>query len=389
MMLKRLFIILFIIQFQFGHSQIELLSDEFNSRCSLSDWFDINDTEGWDAQHLESHDISQTFPGQLMLMPYTTSWFQDRRGSLLFKLASGDFVFTTEVRVTNRTLDGFPSSEYSLSGVMMREPKTMTDPTQWSPGEEDYIFLSTGFASTNHPTCPGCPGPHFEVKSTNNGNSNLQVSSIDSAHVTIRIARLNDFIIVLYQLGADSFSVHQRYYRPDFPDTVQVGLVAYTDWPKVSTYSTIVQNENVMNADLDPGLSNNRGLPFNPDVIARFDYARFGEIDLPANLENTNLLDESLVPDSVLLSFLAFESVATFSGHTWTGFTSSDFHDPSNWSNGVVPDSTSDVRIPDCSCPEMNTPVISFDTVRINTLEMQPGGDLLISTGSRLEVRIE
>jgi len=105
----------------------------------------------------------------------------------------------------------------------------------WTSGGENFVFLAAGFAATNHPSCGGCPGPHLEVKNTVNGSSSLQVTSISTyENINIRIARVGNAVIVLYQLPGESWEVRERYDRGDFPDEVQIGFVTYTDWQKVS-----------------------------------------------------------------------------------------------------------------------------------------------------------
>lgn len=368
------------------HGQLAMLSDEFVSSCLTDDWLDLNTMEGWNASHLELYDINETFPGQLTLMPYTTGWFQNRRGPLIYKIVSGDFVFTTHVTVTNRVGDGLPSSTYSLAGCMIREPKTMTQPSEWNWNEEDYIFLATGYASTNHPSCSGCPSPHFEVKTTTNSSSQLTISSVDTANVTIRLARLGSFVIVLYHYPGGGYNIHRRFYRNDFPDSVQIGLVAYTDWPKVQTYSTPFQNENVLNASLNPDPSTNPNLDFNPDVLARFEFARFDSVSIPQSLGGVDLMDEILVPDSVLLQLLGYESQPQFSGHSWTGAVSEAFLNPLNWDKGSAPGFQDEVYIPNCACPGMLSPIISNDTITIRSLLLAPGAEIEIGQNGRLDV---
>ena len=293
--------------------QITLLNDEFNQSASLSNWNNINTTEGWDAEHLEILDIDNSAPDQLTLSPYTSSWYENYRGTLLFKNVSGDFVFTTEVTATNRLGNGLPNSDYSLAGAMLRTPRPITNgAADWTPGGENYIFLSIGQASDFHPSLPSVPtpGPHFEVKTTVNSVSTLRVTGISTAEqVQIRIARLGDYIICLYRIPGTNWVVHERYHRPDFPDELQMGMVAYTDWDKVSTYDPLFHNSHVLNASLNPDPSSNPGLDFQPDLIGRFEFARFSEVTLPGPLVDLDLTS-AVVSDADLLAFLGFESVA-------------------------------------------------------------------------------
>ena len=54
--------------------QLSDLSDEFNRTCSLSEWQDIEEVEGWTNTHLESFDVNTTNEGQLTMIPWTTAW---------------------------------------------------------------------------------------------------------------------------------------------------------------------------------------------------------------------------------------------------------------------------------------------------------------------------
>ena len=124
-----------------GFGQIDTLSDEFNRPCSLYEWQEVNTVEQWNASHLEVRDIGITNDDELTLMPWTTAWYADYRSNLLFKEVSGNFIFSSRVRAINRAMTGLPSSTFSLGGLMLRIPTGIT-PATWTPGLENYIFLS-------------------------------------------------------------------------------------------------------------------------------------------------------------------------------------------------------------------------------------------------------
>ena len=293
------------------NAQIQLLNDEFDDSSTFSNWKNISVTEGWNAEHLELIDINTTKPGKLIMMPYTSTWYANYRGVLIYKEVTGDFVFTTEVTTTNRDENGLPSNDFSLSGPMIRTLRNFTNGADgWTPGGENYIFLSVGQASDNHPSLPVKPtgGPHFEVKTTVNSNSTLEVSGIPTAeNVKIRLARVGEYVICLYQLPGGDWKVHKRYHRQDFLPTMQIGFVTYTDWGKASTYQPIFQNSHVLKEGLNPDPSSNPSRPFSPDLIGSFEFARFNEVDVPESLKDANLTSESVSDDS-LLSFLGFDS---------------------------------------------------------------------------------
>ncbi|MCB9291536.1 MAG: hypothetical protein H6559_00150 [Lewinellaceae bacterium] len=310
-----LFILLTAISYSTAQAQLHLLNDEFGHPCTLSEWQRLNDTEGWDADQLEILDINTESPGRLTMKPYTCVWYNDYRGPLVYKLVEGNFVFTTQVEVAAADGAGLPSSQFSLGGCMIRAPKAITSGGgDWTAGQENYVFLSIGYAKPDHHTCPlneegvgDCgPGPHFEVKETTRSVSTLSISPVSSQTVTIRLARIGNVIIVLRQVPGGPFEVHQRYNRIDFPEEVQVGFVTYTNWEKAGSYTTDFHNRHVLNEDLaaDP----TPGRPFNPDLLAQFEYARFNEVEVPPALAGLNLMDEAAVSDAALLSFLGFES---------------------------------------------------------------------------------
>lgn len=300
-------------------AQLSQLSDEFDDASTLSNWLDVTDTEGWgSAQHLEVHNIDTDVPDQLLMIPYTTGWYQNLRSVLLYKMVNGDFVFTTEVRATNRAQTDMPGGQYSLTGVMIRTPAAYAPDAlnNWQQGQENYIFHSLGFASLNHPSCNGCPGPHFEIKTTINSNSTLQVSTAPSSHLQIRMARVGDAVILLYAEPGETFQIRNRYCREDFPEDMQLGLVAYTDWGRVGMYNTnasdrFFANSNVLTDGVENDPFEGASPGFNPDLRAEFEFARFEDVNIPAELQGSNFCNPAEVSDADILSFLSYESQAT------------------------------------------------------------------------------
>jgi hypothetical protein len=263
---------------------LNALSDEFQDSATLENFQRVYQTEGWGANQLQTFDINVSRPGRMVMMPYTSTWFQDYRGVLAFKNVTGDFVVTTDVEPVSRSGNGAPRSQYSLAGIMVRAPRpTVTSPSTWRPGGENYIFLSLGAAQS--------PGVfQFEVKTTINSVSNLEVSP-GASRATIQVARLGNAFLTLRRTAGGSWVVHRRYTRPDLPQTLQVGLTCYTDWPTASTYSPLVHNQTVITGG-------------NPDLIAAFDYFRLLRPVVPAHLAGRNFNDPNQVSDAELLGFL-------------------------------------------------------------------------------------
>jgi len=258
------------------------LSDEFNDASTLPQWKRVYVVEGWPANQLEVQDINTTRPGRMVMIPFTSTWFNDYRGELTFKEVDGDFVVTTDVEATQRNGTGPPRSQFSLAGIMLRTPRQIT-PATWRPGGENYLFLSIGSA-----TQPGTF--QFEVKSTTNSSSILIPSFAGTGHAIIQYARIGRYFIALQSING-VWTVHHRYDRTDMPSTLQVGMTVYTDYPTASSVAPLTHNSTVIRAG-------------NPDLVAAFDYFRFARPHVPSSLIGVDLTNPALVSDATLLSFL-------------------------------------------------------------------------------------
>jgi hypothetical protein len=258
------------------------LSDEFNDASTLAQWQRVYVVEGWDANQLELQDINTTRAGRMVMMPFTSTWFNDYRGELTFKEVQGDFVVTADVEATARNGTGPPSSSFSLAGLMVRTPRQIT-PATWHSGGENYVFLSLGAADRP-------PSFQFEVKTTVNSISTLSIDNNGASHAVIQLARIGPYVIALKKV-AGVWSVHHRYYRPDFPLIMQVGMTTYTDYQTCSMFAPFIHNSTVIHSG-------------HPDLIGSYDYIRFRRPNVPASLANVDLTNTSLVSDATLLSFL-------------------------------------------------------------------------------------
>ena len=291
-------------------AEIVSLSDEFDDPNSIADWQRINQVEGWNADQLQQWNIDQTQPGRMVMQPHTVVWYENWRGPMVFKEVAGDFVFTTEVHIGDRDdlgvsdADDIPNeAAYSLGGLMIRTPRDITNPAvDWQPGSqlddgtnngENYVFLSLGH---------GVDGQFsFEVKTTRNSSSQLELTPLGATAntATLRIARIGSSVITLYRLPGQDWTVHRRFDRPDMPETLQLGMVTYSDWNKASDFDPFLHNSTV----LQPGIADpTPAEPFNPDLVAGFEYAHFARPDVPTELAGVDLVNAA--SDEQLLSFL-------------------------------------------------------------------------------------
>ncbi|MDX2176847.1 MAG: hypothetical protein SF028_10285 [Candidatus Sumerlaeia bacterium] len=264
-------------------AQLSLLNDDFDDPSTLSDWQRVHTVEGWNADQLETWNIDTSRSGWMAMVPYTSTWFANYRGVLAFKEVTGNFAMTIEVESLNRAQTGPPGRQYSLAGIMLRAPRAIT-PATWTPGGEDYVFLSLGAANT-----PGTA--QYEVKTTVDSVSVLNIQSAPSTLAEIRSARIGNAFIMLRREAPGPWVVHRRYSRSDMPATLQAGITCYTDWENVNGMDPFTHNSTV----------NTGG---QPDLAAFVDYAHFTEVSVPAPLAALNLADPGQVTDSQLLAFL-------------------------------------------------------------------------------------
>lgn len=265
---------------------LSALDDEFSGGPALDpSWSRLWQVEQWPYDQLEALDVGGTRSGWLTLVPHSSTWYQDYRGELTFKAVSGDLVVTAHVESRNRAGTGAPARAYSLAGLMLRAPRQVT-PATWTPGGEDYVFLSLG--------CADLPGSYqTEVKTTDNSVSTLDIAPGPAA-ATLRAARIGPHVILLLRPAGGSWSVHRRYRRDDFPATLQAGLTVYTDWPTCSALTPQQHNTSLL-------------LGGTPDLRAQVDYVRFVEPAVPAGLLGADLSNPAAVSDAQLLAFLGID----------------------------------------------------------------------------------
>lgn len=261
-------------------------SEEFDTPEALKSWQRVYQTEKWGADQLQQLQVDG---GKLLLVPRAVVWYQDFRGPLLYREVTGDFIVTTRLQATARDGRSVPGSSFSLGGLMVRQPRDVT-PATWRPGGENYIFLSLGTAQAIRR--PNQPGQfQFEVKTTEDSRSRLQVRAAPGNEAELRLARLGEYVIALHRQPGEDWTVHMRYRRRDLPARLQAGITCYTDWETCQK--------------LRPKDHNGRALDGgNPDLRVLVDFVRFRRPELPAALAGKDLANPYKVPDAELLTFL-------------------------------------------------------------------------------------
>lgn len=279
---------LWLLRASVGADSLVELSDEFDRADSLTNWQRVFQTEGWNADQLEIQNVNTTVPGRMLMVPRTSTWYQDYRGELTFKRVSGDFAITTLVHPRNRQSTAAPGRDFSLAGLMLRSPKSLTDgPIGWAPGRENYVFLSLGSADS--------PGTYqFEVKTTRDSVSVLNITP-GVPDAAIQLARIGSSVLTLVRPIGSAWRVHRRYSRPDFPNSLQAGLTVYTHWSGVQAVYPFGQ-ERDHNAHVIVGQ--------NPDLRAEFEYVRFHRIVVPGDLVGRDFSNPAQVSDAQILALL-------------------------------------------------------------------------------------
>ncbi len=242
-------------------AQLSALSDEFDDSASLSNWQRFHTLEGWPDKMLVA-DVDQTVPGALYLEPSSCGWFNDLHAPFLFKEVTGDFIVETRVLAQGRST-AVPTTNYSLAGLFVRAPRSITKAT-WTPGGEDWMFLSVGRGTANNVLL-------LEDKTTMDSQSTLRLTQLAVIDwVELRIARTGDQFQLDYRIAPGSWIAHQSFSRPDLPATLQVGFTAYTDWPTIAPFEP------------DPFTGNCQVLNVNADLLVHVDYVRFSDLSATA-----------------------------------------------------------------------------------------------------------
>jgi hypothetical protein len=260
---------------------IDNLSDEFDGAQSLGRWTSHGAAEGW-TEMIRAVGIDGG--GVLRLEPTVSGWYADFRGPFLYQEVTGDFVATTLVRARGTSGD-LPSATWSLAGLMVREPRATTA-DNWEPRAENWLFATTGIAAQ--------PGqPVLETKTTVNGRSALNLHPVPAGWLELRIVRVRmDFLVFYRPDGAAEWTLQERFYRPDLPRTLQVGVNAYSGWDLVPELWN------------DPATFNHTVLTDRAtDLAAEFDYVRFDRPQVPEALRNVRLSDYRVPAPDLVAAF--------------------------------------------------------------------------------------
>ncbi|MGP4753692.1 hypothetical protein [Agrobacterium pusense] len=231
-----------------GSEPVAEFSTEFENQQVLTDWSEHN-VSGW-APKWQPPRIEN---GHLVLQPRSSGWFDDNHAGHLYRTVTGDFIVSTRVKAEG-TQSAYPKTDFSLAGLFIRAPRDLPAASNWTPGKENWLFFSVG-------TAEPAGEPHYEIKSTINSRSVLKILQAQEGWVELRIARTGELFTLLHRPeGVHDWTVLDQMIRPDLPETLNVGLTAYSDWTSIAR---------------SPNYNVDGAVEQHADFIARVDYIRF------------------------------------------------------------------------------------------------------------------
>ena len=189
---------------------VGLASDTFNGTALSPSWQILNPTTA----------AVSVSGGELHIQPLlggpAFTWFADDEGTFVFKSISGDFSVRSHARATAVSNPNLPpQGQYKLGGIMIRNPASV-------PGDRNTLHVAVGAGSGSFPVA-------VEDKTTQNSQSVFLFNAIAQASCELRIQRRAAQFTLEYRIDNNSPWLLARVFnRPDLPQTVQVGLMAYS-----------------------------------------------------------------------------------------------------------------------------------------------------------------
>jgi regulation of enolase protein 1 (concanavalin A-like superfamily) len=196
------------------------VDEEFADSAALGRWTWFHDAERWPDMRRRTA-VRTAGTGELYLEPHTSGWYADFHGPFLYRLVAGDFVATARV-LAEAPDGGVPRIPWSLGGLMVRAPRAV-DSATWTPGGEQWLFITAGVA--DQPS-----RPVLETKTTVGSRSALRLHPVRAGWVELRVTRTGPAFELASRQDGEEWVTRARFDRPELPDTLQVGINAYTDW---------------------------------------------------------------------------------------------------------------------------------------------------------------
>jgi hypothetical protein len=244
-------------------------STEFAAATDLAMWKKLSATEK-DVDRIAKLDVNKTAKGSMYLEPKTSAWFDGFRGPFVYQDLAGDIVMHARIKVEGKK-GGKPKRKFSLGGLMAREPSTYATP--------HWMAITTGTTDKTG---------RLEVKLTKQGSSKPKESAVKSEWLDLVLARVGRVAVALYKEDGGTWQIGSRW-ESEFPEVLQWGVTAYTDW---DSYSTLKKDATKGNAKQVRGV---------PDLKMTVDFVRFLRPELP---DYADPLNTASVPDEVLIKLV-------------------------------------------------------------------------------------
>ncbi len=261
------------------------LSDEFSSADGLNGWTRLFQTEGWSEDPFNLIDVEND---GLSITPSTSTWWNNYIGGMLYKEVTGDFIVTSYLNVEGTGANPFPVSDYSLAGLMLRVPQVegYNAAVDFVDGQQNYYDAILGNTTSSGTT------PSILRNNTVDGSSSSLITTVSSWELELRIARVGNQVVTMFREPSENWVVIEVFTR-DLPATLQVGMVAVSDYGTASSFPSQTHN--------------NTNLEGNHDLTTTVDFVRFRRPIGTTGLEGTL----HLLSDSDLISILG-EDIPSF-----------------------------------------------------------------------------
>jgi len=191
-------------------AQLCVLNDDFNTSPLDSSWIH-HQSEYYDFEVVNGHlvmDIDDATCNN------NCPWYHSQSAGFIYKNISGNFEITSVVQAEEASgpnTGNDISNDTQLGGLMVRNGNTAS---------ENYVFNVVGTRFDI---------PSIETKSTTNDNSGtIEHFGISNTRAELKMTREGPkFTMYSRDIGASTWILRSTFMRPDFPDTLQVGVIAY------------------------------------------------------------------------------------------------------------------------------------------------------------------
>jgi hypothetical protein len=205
---------------------LTLLSDTFTNGSLSSCWQNFNATLSTITEP-PNHLIVHETVGNMW-------WWTTMTGGFLYQDIAGNFKVTTAAHVAPFYNPAHPGTQ-SLAGVMAANPTGLGTGSSFN----NYVFVHTGWEGSRNV---------IETKTTVNSASTWMNPTFPTSSAELRLCRVGaTFNTYTRAIGATTWNLFASYTRTDLPNILHVGM-------------------------------EQSALPQPPDMVATYDYVRFGNV---------------------------------------------------------------------------------------------------------------